>query len=71
MAYIGEPSLALDMLDDVVARGFFCPPILRSDPWLAPIRGEARFQALLASAEAQSDAAAEEFRRLGNSELQL
>ncbi len=69
MAYVGESSLALDMLDDVVARGFFCPPILRSDPGLAPIRGGARFDALLASAEAQSNAAAEEFRRLGGERL--
>src|SRR5688572_21168230 len=48
LADVGETAMALDLLEDVVARGFFCPSILHKDPWLARVRVEPRFQALLA-----------------------
>jgi serine/threonine protein kinase len=69
LADVGETPMALDLLEDVVARGFFCPSILRKDPWLARVRGEPRFQALLASAEARSQEAEDEFKRLGGERL--
>jgi serine/threonine protein kinase len=65
LAHVGEASMALDLLEDAVGNGFFCPPILVSDPWLETVRGDVRFQVLLAAAEARSRDAEEEFRRLG------
>jgi TolB-like protein len=71
-AKFGSPQTAgeaLDMLDDVVNRGFFCPSIMRCDPCLASIRGHERFRALLARADAQSREAEAELPRLDGERL--
>jgi serine/threonine protein kinase/tetratricopeptide (TPR) repeat protein len=68
-AHVGEVDRALTMLDHVVGRGFYCPAILRGDPWLAPLRAEARFTEVLARADARSAEAAVAFRQAGGEKL--
>jgi TolB-like protein/Tfp pilus assembly protein PilF len=48
LALIGEKEKALDYLENAVNRGFINYPfIAEKDPWLASLRGEARFKKLL------------------------
>jgi serine/threonine-protein kinase len=69
LAYVGELRLALDVIDETIDRGFYCPSILLRDPWLDPLRSDARFGALVSKAEARSRDAEAEFRRLGGEQL--
>ena len=68
-AKIDESGRALDMLDRVIDGGFFCPTIMLRDPWLDSLRGHARFNEIVARAEARSRDAEAEFRRLGGDRL--
>jgi hypothetical protein len=69
LAFIGEHASALDRLAHIVEAGFFCPQILLRDPWLDPIRGERRFNTIVARARERSQDAEAEFRRLGGDQL--
>jgi serine/threonine protein kinase len=68
-AKIDDHGRALDMLDRVIDGGFFCPTIMLRDPWLDSLRGHARFNEIVARAEARSRDAEAEFRRLGGDRL--
>ena len=48
---LGEMDESVGMLEEVVANGFYCYPALTRDPWLDPLRGDARFMATLRKAE--------------------
>jgi len=48
---IGQPEAGLEMLDGAVRDGFFCFPVFARDPWLDPLRADARFVAMLKRAE--------------------
>ena len=52
LAHVNETTRALDLLERVVAGGFFCYPMMAADPWLAPLRRKAAFTKLLSQAEA-------------------
>jgi len=52
LAHVNESGRALDLLERVVAGGFFCYPMMAADPWLAPLRRKAAFTKLLGRAEA-------------------
>ena len=52
------------MLERVIDQGFYCSSILLRDPWLDPIRGQARFSAIVKRADARSREAQAEFVRL-------
>ena len=70
LAWLGQTAQALDLLQQqVIEAGFFCHQILLCDPWLDPIRGERRFNALVARARERSQDAEAEFRRLGGDQL--
>jgi serine/threonine protein kinase len=69
LVLIGEHASALDSIAHVVEAGFFCPPILLRDPWLDPVRGERRFNVIVARARERSQDAEAEFRRLGGDQL--
>ena len=49
--------------------GFFCYPAMVGDPWLNEIREKAEFGRLVAQAEEQHRAAAEEFARLDGNRI--
>ena len=58
LAHLDEVSPALDLLERVVAGGFFCFPAMARDPWLDPLRKKPAFTKLLRRAEAQHREAA-------------
>jgi TolB-like protein len=53
-AHVGEADRALAMLASAVDHGFFCYPFYMSDPWLDPLRGDARFNAIVHRVDARS-----------------
>jgi hypothetical protein len=61
VSHLGETSAALELLERVVAGGFFCFPILARDPWLDPLRKKPAFTKLLRKAETQHLEAAAAF----------
>lgn len=65
----GDPALGLAVFERAVARGFGCAALLASDPWLVPLHGEARFEALLAAARRHLQAGSERFRAEGGEAL--
>jgi DNA-binding winged helix-turn-helix (wHTH) protein/tetratricopeptide (TPR) repeat protein len=72
LAHLNRVDSALDLLDRVVAGGFFCFPAMLRDPWLEPIRAIPRFTTLLEKAEEKHRAAECEFEKLeGNRVLQM
>jgi eukaryotic-like serine/threonine-protein kinase len=69
LAHLGETTLALELLDRVVAGGFFCFPAMARDPWLDPLRHEPAFATLLQQAESQHQRARVEFEQLGGDRI--
>ena len=69
LAYLEEPSHALDLLAQVVDAGFFCHQILVCDPWLESVRGSQRFDALVSRAAERSRDAEATFKELGGETL--
>jgi hypothetical protein len=62
-----EPALAL--LQQVVADGFFCYPLMERDPWLDSLRKKPVFTKLMHSAETQHRKASDAFATLRGSTL--
>jgi hypothetical protein len=69
LARLDEHTSALELLERIVKEGFFSYQILQRDPWLDPIRGERRFNAIVARARERSQDAEAEFHRLGGDQL--
>jgi tetratricopeptide (TPR) repeat protein len=61
---VDESEHAIDMLERVVERGFFCLEAFVRDPWLDPVRRDARFQKLVHRAEQRWRDAEHELRQL-------
>jgi tetratricopeptide (TPR) repeat protein len=66
-AQLGDRELALQWLSDAASNGFPCGVFFARDPLLAPIHGDARFEALIASTKAECDAYASLYRELRRS----
>jgi DNA-binding winged helix-turn-helix (wHTH) protein/tetratricopeptide (TPR) repeat protein len=49
-AFLGDRDEALDLLERSIAQGYFCTPLFDRDPWLASVRGDARFIELMRQA---------------------
>jgi hypothetical protein len=64
LARLNQVDSALDLLDRVVAGGFFCCPVISRDPWLEPIRAIPRFTKLLKKVEEKHRAAENDFGKL-------
>ena len=69
LAYLGETAQALELLERVVAGGFFCHPAMVRDPWLGPLHKKAAFTKLMEKAETQHHRARTEFERLGGDKI--
>lgn len=69
LSRVGETDRALDVLERVVGTGFVCEPILRTDPWLDPLRDAPRFEAILSDAAAGRQRAAAVFEEEGGPRL--
>ena len=65
LAHLNATGPAVDLLERVVAGGFFCYPAMTSDPWLAPLRSKPAFTKLLRQAETQHREASALFARAG------
>ncbi|MGE0452384.1 MAG: protein kinase [Vicinamibacteria bacterium] len=65
LASVAEAGAALDLLERVVAGGFFCVPRFETDRWLDPLRQDPRFLSLMAQARSLRDAARHTFRAGG------
>lgn len=61
---LNQIDSALDLLERVVASGFYCYPAMSRDPWLDPARQSPRFATLLANAQQQHRTAEEQFSHL-------
>ena len=66
---MNEVGPALDLLERVVAGGFFCFPAMAKDPWLDSLRKKPAFTKLLRQAETQHQDAAAAFKRLDGDKL--
>jgi DNA-binding winged helix-turn-helix (wHTH) protein/tetratricopeptide (TPR) repeat protein len=64
-AHLGEPDEALALFERVVRGGFWCYPIMASDPWLNSLRKKSAFTKLLHQAERQHREAVDAFTALG------
>lgn len=62
-AFLGDGDEALDLLERSIAHGYFCTPLFDRDPWLASVRGEARFVELMQQARARHEGAVARFDR--------
>jgi hypothetical protein len=68
-SYLGETTLALEMLAQIVEAGFHCPTPLVRDPWLDSIRTEPGFVRALRRAEEGHAAAVRAFTAAGGERL--
>ncbi|MFY9550504.1 MAG: protein kinase [Thermoanaerobaculia bacterium] len=55
-AFLGEKQRALDWLAEAAGNGFPCASFFEIDPWLEPLRGEARFRELIADLQVEREA---------------
>ena len=62
-AFLGDRDEALDLLKRSIAHGYFCTPLFDRDPWLASVRGEARFVELMQQARTRHEGALARFER--------
>jgi hypothetical protein len=69
LAKVGSGDAALDLIARAVSGGLTVPQSLASDPWLESVRGEPRFAAILAEAEAGRQHAQELFEHAGGPRL--
>ena len=68
-ARLGAADAALAQFERAVDMGFLCDATFARDPWLEPLRGEARFVDALARARRRHDEAARKFRDAGGERL--
>lgn len=64
LSRLNQADFALDLLERVVAGGFFCYPALLTDPWLDPIRTSPKFVAQLKTMEKKYHVAEAKFSKL-------
>ncbi len=69
LARVGALEEAIECLTGVVDGGFWCIEAAFADPWLDPIREDARFRTLLLRAEDGRRSALAEYRRAGGDRL--
>jgi len=65
LAHLHETGPSLELLERVVASGYFCFPTMARDPWLDPLRRKPAFTKFLRRAEALHQEAVLAFERTG------
>jgi hypothetical protein len=66
---VGLHDLWFSILEGVVNRGFHVPSAMRADAWLAPLAGDARFQAQLREADEGHALSLAAYREAGGEDL--
>ena len=66
---VGAGPAALEAMERVVERGFYCPAALKDDPWVETLRAEPGFGALLRRAEEGRRTALSAYREAGGEKL--
>jgi hypothetical protein len=66
---VGENEKALDLLDRVVAGGLYNVTAFAGDPWLEPLRGHPRFEAILERAREGREMSRKAFLEAGGERL--
>jgi len=69
LAHLSEVRPALELLERVIAGGYFCYPTMAKDPWLDSLRNRPAFTKLLRQAETQHLEAAAAFKRLSGDKV--
>lgn len=69
LAYAGEATRPLEVLRDIVARGFHCPETFARDPWLDGLRDDREFETVVAEARRGHADAQQAFRAAGGETL--
>ena len=69
LAHLNEVKPALELLERVVASGYFCFPTMARDPWLDSVRGKPAFSRLLQRTETRHQEALTAFERLGGRQV--
>jgi TolB-like protein len=69
LAQLGEPARALDVLNEVIDRGFYLSHPLSADPWLAPLRSLPAYEALVERTRRLEQDVALAFMQLGGHDL--
>jgi tetratricopeptide (TPR) repeat protein len=69
LSRLGSRELAIRLIADAVAGGFTVPETLANDPWLSPLRTDARFDEVLARASARCAEALAVYRAEGGERL--
>ncbi len=69
LVQLGEPARAVEVLHDVIARGFYLSHPLSNDPWLAPLRSLPAYDVLLQRTRRAEEDAARAFAELEGPEL--
>lgn len=64
LARLLQVDAALELFRRVIGGGYCCYPAMSGDPWLAPLRKEPTFAAMLGEAEQRHRVAANQFARL-------
>ncbi len=68
-SYMGDIERTLAMLERAVSGGWFCAETIAGEPWLAPVRSEARFDAVVEDARARHAKARSAFERVERPKL--
>jgi len=61
----GHLDIAVDMFRDMAERGFVCHYLLDVDPWLEPLRGDARIEGAIAVSRRLHENAIAAYERFG------
>jgi DNA-binding winged helix-turn-helix (wHTH) protein/tetratricopeptide (TPR) repeat protein len=69
LAHLNQADAALELYERAVGGGIFCYPAMARDPWLDSIRERPEFVRLLARAEQQHRAAANEFAKVDGNRI--
>ena len=69
LSHLKQTAPALELMERVVAGGFFCYPTFARDPWLDPLRKKPAFTKVLELASSEHHAAQEAFARLGGAKV--